>query len=167
MHAYTRLNFKIDGNKDSIKSLVAVVRETIKDVTIGESSEFFVDNTYDCVFEEDIEKLVVAMSTKEPDVSFVVNGTIDTSESAGELRDFIVTYKDKNLIVEYSDWYIETWMESYDDYEDFCDSFFECSEEEYLKLKEYEFVYLLEASDGDKLSDAVPMIEKKKLLTNI
>ena len=48
-------------------------------------------------------------------------------------------------------------MSSFENYEDFNENWFECSEEEYNKFKECEFVYILETDGGDILSDCVPL----------
>ena len=92
---------------------------------------------------------------------FVLTGVIDTSFSAGEYMDFRFSKKGEQLIVESSDWYIETCMETYKNYEDFCENFFDCTEAEYEKFKNSEFVNILETENGEILSDTVPFVKKE------
>ena len=92
---------------------------------------------------------------------FTLEGTIDTSFTAGEYMDFQFVVTGDSVAVRKSDWYCEEAMDSFEDYEDFCDGFFECSEEEYETLKDCEFVYLLETAAGDVLATEVPLYDVK------
>ena len=88
-----------------------------------------------------------------------LEGTIDTSETAGECMDFQIILSDGMINVKCSPWYIETCMDDVDDYEGFCDIVGDFSEEEYDSVKELEFVYILETEAGDKLSSDIPMFD--------
>ena len=88
-----------------------------------------------------------------------LEGTIDTSETAGECMDFQIFLSDGRIKVKCSPWYIETCMDDVDDYEGFCDIVGDFSEEEYDSVKELEFVYILETEAGDKLSSDIPMFD--------
>ena len=92
---------------------------------------------------------------------YVLTGVIDTSYTAGECADFALTCNGGKVVAQLSDWYVETCMEDYEDYEDFCDGFCECTEEEFNALKENEFVYLLETDHGEVLSAEVPLHDVK------
>lgn len=103
---------------------------------------------------EDCGKMGSALKT-----DFVLAGVIDTSAEAGECKDFELTCKNGSITAKASDWYVEEAMDSYESYEDFCDGFAECSREEYEKIKDLEFVYLLQTSDGEVLSGEVPLYD--------
>lgn len=105
---------------------------------------------------EDLKPLIAKLN-KDIDIA----ATVDTSEVAGEMMDYLVSSVDGQLKIKRSDWYLETCMRSYVDYKDFCDKFCDCSEEEYAEIKDCEFVYLLETDDGEILSGEVPMYEVK------
>jgi hypothetical protein len=94
---------------------------------------------------------------------FKIRGVIDTSDLAGEMMDFYIELKDGLLNEQFSDWYVETDMAGFDGYEDFCDSFFDCTEEEYEKIKDQEFVYIIETEDGEILASEVPLGKKEPL----
>lgn len=105
---------------------------------------------------EDLKPLIAKLN-KDIDIA----ATVDTSEAAGEMMDYLVSSVDGQLKIKRSDWYVEACMDDYEDYEDFSDSFCDCSEEEYAEIKDCEFVYLLETDDGEILSVEVPMYEVK------
>ncbi len=88
---------------------------------------------------------------------FSLSGVIDTSYTAGECMDFRFDCAGGSIAAKASDWYVETSMDSYESYEDFCEGFFDCTREEYEIIKGCEFVYILETGDGDILSCDVPL----------
>ena len=158
MHAHTNYTITIyDDN--AINAIGAVLKDTINDVEFDIGATIEIRETYACVFDEEIRELAKAMAKAAPDASFKMSGVIDTSETAGEYMDFCVELKDKKLTAAFSDWYLEDCMECFEDYEEFCESVMECTEEEYAIYREYEFLYTLETENGDAYSDHVPLHE--------
>ena len=163
MDAFTTFNVTINGNSDSINKIGTAIKETIKDVDFEIAKEMLIEETYDCVFEEDLCELAKSIARVAGNASFEIKGHIDTSASAGEYMDFLIQLQNGKLTAQFSDWYVETCMESFDDYEDFCEGFFECSQEEYDKFSDCEFVNIIEAAEGDYLSKDVPLGEERVL----
>lgn len=88
-----------------------------------------------------------------------LEGTIDTSETAGEYMDFCVFSDNGQIKVKCSPWYMEICMDDIDDYESFCDIAGDCTEEEYAFAGEKEFVYILETAEGEELADDIPLYD--------
>ena len=107
-------------------------------------------------------EVLAEIARKFPDKNFLVTGVWDTSSTAGELMDFIVTYRDGSFTARTSEWYVEEDKCLYDSYEEFC----ECNEredgppltrEEFDEWKDGEFMYSLNSGDGDFVRE-VPVI---------
>lgn len=161
MHAHTIYTININGSSEAIKKIGQVLHDTIKDVEFEVSNSFEINHTYDCVFEDEIEDLVESMAKAAPDTIFTVEGTIDTSETAGEYKDFRFELNNGKLTGQFSDWYVEDYMENFEDYEDFIQfsDFEDITEEEYNKFKTWEWLYTLETDNGNIYSDNVPLGE--------
>ena len=148
---------------------------------IEKAVDFFEQKSFDCeqsensVFaefetgyssDEPVEEYFLSLVKKEGKelseilgADFTLTGVIDTSYSAGEYMDFQLDSIDNVISLKASDWYLEEDMESYDDFEDFCDNAFECTEEEYDAVKDCDFVYIIETENGDVLSAEVPLYD--------
>ena len=88
---------------------------------------------------------------------FVVTGTVDTSDVAGEYMDFRLTYRGGAFAAAYSDWYLHCDLEEYEDYEDFCETEGDlCTEEEFDEWQGEE-LYLLEKEGAQALVKKVPL----------
>lgn len=159
MHAHNNYTITIQGGNAAVLAIGQVLKNTITDVEFDVSAVIEIEETYSCVFEDDVCALAEAMAKAAPDAGFVMEGVIDTSESAGEYKIFRFELANGKLIGQFSDWYTEEWMEGFEDYEDFIqyDVFEGVTEEEYDTFKTYEFLFILETEDGDVFSDHVPL----------
>lgn len=158
------LNYRMNGttqNLETVKAFFESIDKTVElsDGTLyayGKEEEYTSDEPVEAAYlnkaMEDYRKLQAVLHD-----GFTLEGTIDSSSVSGEYMDFQLEADGSRISVQASDWYCETEMDSYEDYEDFCDSFFECSEEEYENFKECEFVYILETDEGAVLSAEIPM----------
>lgn len=77
--------------------------------------------------------------------------------------DFQIQKREDQMYIRVSDWYLEADMESFEEYEDFCDNYFECGEDTFNELKDKEFVYILETDEGEMLCDEIPLGEERKV----
>lgn len=161
MHAHNDYKITIQGHDAAVEAIGAVLKSTITDVEFDVGFTIEIEETYECVFEDEVCALVESMAKAAPDAGFVMEGVIDTSESAGEYKNFRFQLADGKLTGQLSDWYCEEWMENFEDYEDFTQySVYEnVTEEEYNTFKTYEYLYILETADGDIFSDHVPLGE--------
>ncbi len=90
---------------------------------------------------------------------FLLTGVIDTSDFAGECKDFSLCCKGGIITAKASDWYIETSMDSYEDYEDFHEDFEEITKEEYAQICDCDFIYEIEEKDGVRIAGEVPQYD--------
>ena len=157
MHAHTGYDIVINGNEKEIDAIGDVLLETITDADFDVGATITIDETYDCVFEDDICELAKEMARAAGTASFEMSGVIDTSESAGEYMDFRFEFTNGRLTAAFSDWYLSNCMECIENYEDFCEFVMDCTEEEYKTYCEYEFLYTIETSEGEVYSDHVPL----------
>lgn len=159
MHAHTDYKITINGSEDAVQKIGQVLKSTITDVEFDVGAIINIDETYKCVFEDEVCELATNMAKVAPDAGFVMEGVIDTSESAGEYKNFRFELSGGKLCGQFSDWYTQDWMESFEDYEDFtdCIEYENVTEEEYNKFKTYEFLFTLETENGDIFSDHVPL----------
>ena len=162
MHGHTSFEIRIKGNDDNVKAVNAIIKDIITDEDFDEGSEIEIEETYKCVGLEEITNMAIKIVRNAPDVSFEMNGVIDTSESAGELMDFNFVYDSEKIIRKSSDWYVETCIEDYESYDEFIDEWEDeagdLSEERFEELKdENEFVFFIEADGGTVLVNEVPL----------
>jgi hypothetical protein len=163
MHAYTSYNITINGGEEAIHAIGNVLTDTITDVDFDIGNVIEIEDTYDCVFDEEVCALAKAMAKAAPDANFVMEGVIDTSESAGEYMDFRMELVDGKLTAAFSVWYREAYMDDFEDYEEFCECVMECTEEEYDKFCEQEFIFILQKFDGDVVVAEVPLENVEEL----
>ena len=163
MNAYTTYHISINGSDDYIKELGNVLKSKITDVDYKIGNNVDIIETHECVFEDDVVELAKEMARKANGASFLITGHIDTSETAGELQDFEIKLENSKLTAAFSDWYIETAMDCYENYEEFNEDFFECTKEEYDSVKNYEFVNIIETDDGEVLSGEVQLHEAQMI----
>lgn len=161
MDASANYQITIKGTGDEIEKIGSALKETIKDVEYVVDEHIEIDRTSDCVFEDEICELAKVMAKKAAKASFVMEGVIDTSSTAGEYMDFCIKFDGKTLSASFSDWYLEDWMGKFDSYESFCDEFCETdcvfTEDDYSRFKEHEFLFTLETEDGDIFVTEVPL----------
>lgn len=80
--------------------------------------------TRDCVWIEDIIKLSVEIAVNSPDIQFSISGHInDDSDVAGDEMDFKITYKEKKLLSQTTDWYQYIHMDDINNYNAFASRF--------------------------------------------
>ncbi len=129
MHAHTTTKIHFDEHvTDTIlgKALV-VIAHAADDSDLRADGRFFVvEESYHLVWIEDIQDLAKELAKLcEGVCGFEISGTVDTSESAGEYKDFEFRFDGKKLKRSESPWYLlECSTLSWDDdYDAFCDDF--------------------------------------------
>lgn len=160
---FCNVNILLCGAAEEINAVCAAVKTVITDVPFDAGESIQISETRTIVCEDDVRKLAIAVSKAAPNAGFEMNGLINTESTAGELMDFCVKFKNDSLSAAFSDWYIEAYMPDYESYEDFCDSFCDCTPEEYEALADCEYVYLVETEDGEKLCAEVTLGEAETL----
>lgn len=125
---------------------------------------FDVEETRSCVWLEDILALANEIAYIVPDLLFSFSGHIeDSSEKAGDLMDFEITYQNKKLVSRSTSWYICIYMDEIDDYEAFCKTLCDqygkprYSEEEYEGFRECANEWFVLDSGQGEFSSNVPM----------
>lgn len=159
------LNFKIhlDGNKENAKVL---------DSCIAGFDEWFEENenpSVDVELEEiyghdsldDIEELAINIANALPNNSFIIEGCIDTSESAGEYMNFQVEYKNKKLISKNSGWYLHMYPDDFENYDSFLEYYPKFSEEEFEKFRHDDY-YILDSGNGEFVKE-IPLSYQHEL----
>ena len=120
MHAYSFFTVDLTATESDINKLTAFLSNKLDDQDCfddfdfeGEGNKkllnvsFEVEECYACVWLDDIEELAVRMVRLASDASFRLKGVVDSSESAGELMNFIIEYSNDKLTSRSSCWYIE------------------------------------------------------------
>ena len=130
MHAHTSLtlSFSDDLELDLAGQVREVVENAANDVNVYFESDGSLnfEESYALVWYEDIVDVAkVLAGLCKGKTGFVIDGTVDTSESAGEYMDFYISFKDDVLSCESSPWYLcyngtDCWD---DDYDTFCEEF--------------------------------------------
>ncbi len=99
-------------------------------------------------------KMIAPMLNRD----FSVEGTIDTSSTAGEYMDFRLDYCDGKFSAMYSDWYQEGDLFAFENYAEFCEACGRlCSEERFDTMKD-KTTFIIEKDGGDVLAESVPLI---------
>lgn len=161
MHAYTDFQFVFTGSKAQKQILVEMLEETFGEDEIEKEGKFYmIEESYDLVFAEDIADFAIQMARNAPKAGFVITGTIDSSESAGEYMDFRFCYENGKLTEELSDWYLEVEAEEDSSYEEFR-QIYPCTEEEYNRLPKAPLYYL--AGQEEHFVTKVPLSEPKEI----
>ena len=172
MYAFSNYVIKIQNADNQIEEMAKVLSDAYKaeDHFKFNKRKFiqeegvFIEHTETVVLLEDITELAKKLAKTAPLASFVIKGIIDTSSSAGEYMNFIITYKQGLLEEHSSDWYRYAYLEDLD-YEEFCEQFEdEYSEEEFedMQADEYEW-FIVETTKGDKLLKMVPIDHVRKI----
>ena len=129
MHAHTDLKFCFANDVDL--ELVGQVYDTVADAAY-DADVGFQDNvlsfaeSYRLVWYEDLLEVAKTLARLcKGKTGFVMSGTIDTSESAGEYMDYRFEFKDDVLWTQSSCWYFVYYgTDAWDDnYEEFCKEF--------------------------------------------
>lgn len=119
MHAYSFITIDLTAAKSDVNKLTAFLADKLDDQNCFDDFDsegtgvqvaqayFEVEECYACVWLDDIEELAVRMAKLAPDATFTLKGVVDSSESAGELMDFIIEYSNDKLTSRSSCWYIE------------------------------------------------------------
>ena len=160
MHAHSSYDIRIEGTQEEIDAIAEVVSEFVGE-EVEQDSNISVEETYECVWLEDIVVLAIQMAKAAPAAKFEIEGVVDTSESAGEYMDFLITYKDKQLVSKNSCWYVTMNAYAYADYEEFSEDYLDendeprFTEEQYEEFLEGDY-YILESGNGDCVNE-VPL----------
>ena len=103
----------------------------------------------------EIDNLACSIANALPNVEFIIDGCVDTSELSGEMMSFLIEYKNKKLISKRSDWYIylDTDFDDYAEFAEFYEDRFTEEQFEMFQKKEY---FILGSGNGDCVSK-IPM----------
>ena len=167
MHAHSRYTIWIEGEATDLGNVASILEECFQeeDVIIPEpvarvsdfSLEIIIEKTYEIVWLKDIVDLAEKMAEVAKNTTFIIDGIIDTSESAGEYMDFRIDYEASVLTVKSSVWY--TIIGEDISYEEFCEWHDEAPDEHIYSLEEFESgSYYLERGNGEIVSE-VPLDE--------
>ena len=152
MHAHTNMNFVFSGDVDAeLKSSVhqLLVNKVDDDDVYENDDSFMFEESYRLVWYEDLVAFAEEVAALCHDkVGFVMDGVIDTSESAGEYMDYHIEFADNKLMAQCSPWYLfhngtQDWDDNYEEFcectdteEDMKNGTHRLSEEDFEKLKE-------------------------------
>lgn len=159
MGAWSTYSIKFNGKKESVKMVTELLSSLFgAHLKIKEENEVAVNEERKYVWVEDISnQLAVEMVKAASDVEFVIQGTVDTSEQAGEYMDFIIEYKNQKLTERSSCWYVEN-IEGIEDFfeesDDWDEKEIEDNFERFMELGKY----ILDSGDGE-IVDEVPLDE--------
>ena len=165
MHGHSNYRITINGTEDEKVAIAEILGKAF------ERGEFFklnkddviqdgiinVREPYDVVFLEDITNMALEMARAAIGSSFTIKGVIDTSESAGEYMDFVISYSGGELEEKSSWWYMypDSCLEDMS-YEEYCEDYGEdYSEEDFEKMKMGWFI--VETRKGDVMMATVPL----------
>lgn len=102
-----------DDEDDDDKQPLGAFEETIE-----------IWQTHDCVWVEDIQKLAVEIALNAPNLQFSIAGHIeDASDDARDEMDFKITYKERKLFSQVTDWYQYIHMDDFKNYSAFAAKF--------------------------------------------
>lgn len=156
MHAHSDLKFKFNGDKADIEKVKSFLEDRFDDDVEGdEDFDAIIEETYACVWIDNIAELAVEIVKLAPKLGFVLSGVVDTSESAGEYMDYEIRYENEKLTLRHSCWYVYFYAYDYESYE-------ECveetegryTEEEYNFGIENEDAVVLDSGDGAVMAEA-------------
>ena len=165
MEVILKYTFSSQNNED--KKQVSDLLSTLGFDSEVQTDRVYAEKKYNFVSYEPVEKYFLRVAVGDYEKirgtvkkDFSLSGVIDTSDMSGEYMDFCIGRADGKVFVKASGWYQEEWMEGYDGFDDFHECYPTCSEDEYNKLKENEFVYYYEDENGEYvLSDRVPLYD--------
>ncbi|WP_407383919.1 hypothetical protein [Ruminococcus sp.] len=137
MRAYSMYTIKFNGEPDDIKKVLPIIDEKLG-YNITEVTDVIKIEDESLVWVEKItEELAQVMAETAPNLTFTIDGCVDTSESAGEYMDFSISYRDGKITAASSCWYIYFYGDDYEDYEEFCEEFLD--DEDNPRFTEEEF----------------------------
>ena len=113
------------------------------------------------------EGLAIKLAKAFSDIDFVIEGHIDTSESAGEYMDFLIEYHNRTLISKSSSWYINAYLCDYDNYNEFAQAYCDKKGKPRLTKEQFESfkdddIYILNSGRGDFVRE-VPLVNVLEL----
>ena len=169
MHAYSTYTIKFDGKADNIKKVLPIINEKLKYNIIDVVEKIEVKEEHSLVWLENITNdLALNIAKASPELKFTIEGVVDTSESAGEYMNFVISYDDGEITEKSSCWYVMMFMDNFDEYEEFCEAYYDddgeplYSEEEFEKFKENMYWFILESGDG-AIVDSIPLENIRKI----
>ena len=165
MHAHSSYLIRVSGTKKEIDSISQVLSESFSDETIvipepvANTTDYSlvvgINETYQVVLLENITEMAEKMAEAAKGSFFSIDGTIDTSESAGEYMDFSITYESKTIEVRSSAWYCIIGENT--TYEEFCEWYDDEEDGHKFSLEEFENGnYYLERGPGEIVAE-VPL----------
>lgn len=156
MRAYSYYTINLVGTEEEIKKATAVLAVVFDDESLFGKDFIEIEATYQFVWVQDVAQLAELMAKNAPTISsFTISGIVDTSECAGEYRNFLIKYENGSLSVQSSCWYLILHADDFDDYDEFCEVYEGYSEEEYEEFKKYTH-YILNSGRGDIVTE-VPL----------
>lgn len=171
MHAHSDYKIEIYGADEEVANVAEVLANAF------EKDEFFrfdktdfirdgvlnVEETYKVVFLEDITALALEMAKAAMGSTFTIEGVIDTSESAGEYMNFLISYTEGELEEKSSCWYMYPDSDLEDmTYEEYCEDYGDdYSEDDFEKMKKGWFI--VETKKGDILMETVPLDQVRSI----
>ena len=128
MHAHSDYTIKLIGTEHDRKKAAAILGELLQEnfdaAGFVETGVAEIEETYEVVFFEDIVDMAERIAGAAANAELTIEGTVDTSESAGEYMDFDISCKAGQMTTRSSDWYLypddvegityEEYLEEYD-----------------------------------------------------
>ena len=169
MHAYSTYKISFYGENEDIKKVLPIIEQKLGYKAVGIPDEIDVEEEHNLVWVERItEDLALTMAKSAPALTFTIDGTVDTSESAGEYMNFSISYTEGKITESTSCWFVELYMTDFEGYEEFCDEF--CnedgnplySEEEFEQFCNEDVLCILDSGNGAVVTE-VPVDNKREI----
>ena len=158
MPAFSHYKIALQGENADIMTATNIMAASLQDNSVAGKAEFYVERNYDVVWVDDVTKMAEKAVKAAPGLKLVtIEGTVDTSESAGEYMNFLIKYENGELSVASSCWYLILEAGKFESYEEFCKSYTGCSEEAFEILRQRTY-YMLDSGAGDIVTE-VPLDE--------
>ena len=110
MHAHSDYTIKLIGTEHDRKKAAAILGELLQEnfdeAGFVETGVAEIEETYEVVFFEDIVDMAERIAGAAANAELTIEGTVDTSESAGEYMDFDISCKAGQMTTRSSDWYL-------------------------------------------------------------
>lgn len=169
MGAYSNYTIELKGSQEDIDEAKVLLEEAAdsSDCCSNETGNTIdVQEDYEFVYVEDIiDNLAIPLAQKVPELSFIIKGDVDMSESNGQHMGFLIKYENKRMTVQVSDWYWEMCASYYESYEDLCNDYHEddgspiYTKEQYQQLQADGLWFVLENEAGGKIVQKLPLSE--------
>lgn len=163
MHAHSDYKIEITSGKDNVAAVAELLADSFGNDEFNkedfiQNCAVYIKETYNVVYVEDITDLATAMATIAPKSAFTIEGVVDTSESAGEYMNFLITYADGELKEHSSNWYMyPDELVQFMTYEEYCDDYGdEYTEDDFEKMQKGWFIVEKSLFENE-LMESVPL----------